>query len=94
MDTGELGLFLACSMSQQEIDSEGLGDVVHSRRFKAGARPGLTCKAIIGGPALSPCKSYRSLQAVFNRGGYLAVQFSWVLFMSESENNQTNILIK
>ena len=43
---------------------------------------------------MSPCKSYRSLQAVFNRGGYLAVQSSWVLFMSESENNRTNILIK
>ena len=51
VDTDELALFIACSMTQQEIDSEGLKDVVHSRRFKAGARPGLTCKAITSVPA-------------------------------------------
>ena len=33
-----------------------------------------------------------SLQAV--RGGYLAVQSSWILFMSETGNNQMNVLIK
>ena len=38
-------------MTQQEIDNEGLKEVVHSRRFKAGARPGLTCKAITAGQA-------------------------------------------
>ena len=47
----EVALFLACSMSQQEIDGEWLKDVVHRRRFKAGARPGLTCKAITAGSA-------------------------------------------
>ena len=36
----------------------------------------------------------RSSQAVISRGGYLAVQSNWVLFMSETGNNQTNILIK
>ena len=51
VDTEELALFIACCMSQQEIDKEGLKEVVHSRRFKAGARPGLTCKAITSGPA-------------------------------------------
>merc|ERR1712218_660303 len=53
VDTRELALFLACSMSQQEIDNERLTEVVHSRRFKAGARPGLPCKAITSGPASS-----------------------------------------
>ena len=42
VDTLEVALFLACSMSQQEIDDEGLKDVVHRRRFRAGARPWLT----------------------------------------------------
>ena len=51
VDTLEVALFLACSMSQKEIDDEQLKDVVHRRRFKAGARPGLTCKAITAGPA-------------------------------------------
>ena len=45
----ELALYLACSMSQEEINQEGLEDVVHKRRYKAGARPGLTCKAITAG---------------------------------------------
>ena len=51
VDTVEVALFLACSMTQQEIDEEGLKDVVHRRRFRAGARPGLTCKAVTAGPA-------------------------------------------
>ena len=51
VDTLELALFLACSMTQEEIDSEGLKEVVHTRRFKTGARPGLTCKAITAGQA-------------------------------------------
>ena len=45
-DTIEVTLFLACSMSLEQIDNEGLQDVVHRRRYKTGARPGLTCKAI------------------------------------------------
>ena len=51
VDTVGVALFLACSMSQKEVDDEGLKDVVHRRRFNAGARPGLTCKAITAGPA-------------------------------------------
>ena len=38
-------------MSQEEIDEAGLKELVHRRRFKTGARPGLTCKAITAGPA-------------------------------------------
>ena len=48
VNTGEMALFLACSMTQEEIDGEGLTDLVHSRRHKRGPRPGLTCKAITG----------------------------------------------
>ena len=51
VNTTEVALFLACSMNQEESDEEGLKEVVHRRRFKAGARPGLTCKAITAGPA-------------------------------------------
>ena len=51
-DTIEVALFLACSMSQEQIDNEGLQDLVHRRRYKTGARPGLTCKAITAGPAI------------------------------------------
>ena len=50
VDTVEVALFLACSMSQEEIDEAGLKELVHRRRFKTGARPGLTCKAITAGP--------------------------------------------
>ena len=46
----EVALFLACTMTQEEIDSEGLGHVVHKRSSNRGQRPGLTCKAITGGP--------------------------------------------
>ena len=45
-----MALFLACTMTQEQIDSEGLTNVVHTRKNKKGARPGLTCKAITGGP--------------------------------------------
>ena len=47
----EAALFLACTMSQKEIDSEGLIHVVHRRRKKKGTRPGITCKAVTEGPA-------------------------------------------
>ena len=50
-NTEELALFLACTMSQEEIDGENLSRVVHRRRFRNGARPGLTCKAITAGSA-------------------------------------------
>ena len=52
IDTEEVALFLACSMSQADIDSEGLSHVVHKRRHKNGSRPGLTCEAITGGPVV------------------------------------------
>ena len=46
----EAALFLACTMTQEEVDGEGLTQVVHKRRNKNGRRPGITCKAISGGP--------------------------------------------
>ena len=51
VDTNEVALFLACSMSVKQIKEEGLTQLVHTRRFKKGTRPGLTCKAIMGGAA-------------------------------------------
>ena len=45
----KVALFLASSMSLEDIDKEGLSHVVHKRRFRKGAKPGLTCKAIKGG---------------------------------------------
>ena len=38
-----------CSMTQEEIDGEGLRNVVHLRRNVRGPRPGLSCKAISAG---------------------------------------------
>ena len=49
LDTEELALFLACTMTHEEIDQEGLANVVHKRRNKKGPRPGLTSKAITDG---------------------------------------------
>ena len=46
----EAALFLACTMTQEQIDAEGLQNVVHRRKKKTGVRPGLTCKAVAGGP--------------------------------------------
>ena len=51
VDTEELALYLACTMKPNDIAMEGLTDLVHSRRFKKGTRPGLTCKAISAGPS-------------------------------------------
>ena len=52
MDTDEAALFIACTLTPEEIEKEGLTHVVHRRRFKNGPRPGLTSKAIVGGAAL------------------------------------------
>ena len=49
-DTNELALFIACSHSEEEIQNAGLENVVHKRRFKRGARPGMTSVAMVGGP--------------------------------------------
>ena len=48
----EAALFLACTMTQDEVDSEGLTHVVHRRSKTKGTRPGLTCNAIAGGPVV------------------------------------------
>ena len=50
LDTENLALFQACAMTQEEIYSEGITNIVHTRKNKKGARPALTCKAITGGP--------------------------------------------
>ena len=50
MDTEELALYLACTMKPDDIAKDGLTDLVQTRRCKMGTRPGLTCKAITGGP--------------------------------------------
>ena len=52
VDTEEVALFLASTMSQEEIDIEGLQHVVHKRRYKMGSRPGLTSESIAGGPVV------------------------------------------
>ena len=49
-DTENVAIFFACSMTQEQIDAEGLTNVVHTRKNRKGARPALTCKAITGGP--------------------------------------------
>ena len=51
MNTDEAALYIACTMTPAEIEQEGLTHVVHQRRYKTGARPGLTCKAVVGGPS-------------------------------------------
>ena len=50
VDPNKVALFLAYSMSQEEIDAENLTQVVNTRRAKKGTRPGLTSPAITGGP--------------------------------------------
>ena len=49
MDTNEAALYIACTMTPEEIEEEGLTNVVHRRRYKNGPRPGLTSKAVVGG---------------------------------------------
>ena len=48
-DINELSLFIACGHSAKEIQSAGVTNVVHKRRFKNGTRPGMICPAITGG---------------------------------------------
>ena len=51
-DDQELGLFLASTMTRQEVESNNLGDVVQERLYKAGAAPGITSREILSrGPA-------------------------------------------
>ena len=51
MNTDEAALYIACTMTPAEIEQGGLTHVVRQRRYKTGARPGLTCKAVVGGPS-------------------------------------------
>jgi hypothetical protein len=48
LDNLEMGLHIASTHLQTEIDNYGLTDVCHTRRFKTGTRPGMTSKAITG----------------------------------------------
>ena len=49
VNTEELALFIACSNSQEEISAQGLENVVHKRKHRVGARPGMKCTAVTGG---------------------------------------------
>ena len=40
----------ACTMTQEEIDSKGMGHRYHKRRSDKSQRLGFICKAISGGP--------------------------------------------
>merc|ERR1712020_268305 len=52
MGDKELGLFLASTMTKQEVESQNLGEVVQERLYKAGAAPGITSREILSrGPA-------------------------------------------
>jgi hypothetical protein len=48
LDSVEMGLHIASTNTQEEIDSYRLTDVCHRRRFKTGTRPGMTSKSITG----------------------------------------------
>ena len=51
-DDKELGLFLASTMTREEVVRLNLGDVVQERLHKAGAAPGITSREILSrGPA-------------------------------------------
>ena len=58
----EVALFIACSMTQEKIDQEGLTHVIHKRRCNRGQRPGLTCKAKL---SLEVQPSGRTMKAGF-----------------------------
>ena len=50
VDYEEAALFLACTMTEEELSREGLTHVVHKRKNKNGRRSGVTCKAMSEGP--------------------------------------------
>ena len=51
-DNKELGLFLASTMTREEVMRLNLGEVVQERLFKGGASPGITSREILSrGPA-------------------------------------------
>ena len=52
LNSEEDTVFIACTMSQEEINSRGMSHVVHKRRYKTGSRPGLKCEAITCGPVV------------------------------------------
>ena len=46
----EAALYIAVSYTPDEIDAEGLKDVIHKRRYSRGQKPGLTSNRILSGP--------------------------------------------
>ena len=46
----EAALYIAVSYTPDEIDAEGLKDVIHKRRYSRGQKPGLTSNRILNGP--------------------------------------------
>ena len=55
-DDKELGLFLASTMTREEVLRLNLGEVVQERLFKAGASPGITSREILSRGAACPTK--------------------------------------
>ena len=43
-----MALHLAATMTQKEIDDQKLTEVIHTRRYKMGNRPGITSKSVTG----------------------------------------------
>ena len=46
----ETALYVAINYTPNEIESEGLKDVVHKRRFSRGQKPGITSDRVLSGP--------------------------------------------
>jgi hypothetical protein len=48
VNSEQLGLFIASTMTQEQINAEGIQDIVHSRRYTMGGRPGIVAKSVTG----------------------------------------------
>ena len=55
-DDRELGLFLASTMTREEVVAQGLGEVVQERLHSAGAAPGITSREILHRGPTCPSK--------------------------------------
>ena len=55
-DDRELGLFLASTMTREEVVRLNLGEVVQERLYKSGAAPGITSREILSRGPICPTK--------------------------------------
>ena len=55
-DDRELGLFLASTMSREEVVRLNLGEVVQERLHSSGAAPGITSREILSRGPICPTK--------------------------------------